>query len=121
VGRQATSGVTVGAETERKDKDGRRRGTTDQAVTKGLRKKQNGCGHEEGRGALVYTLALTHPTLNVKSERAENTLIAQGWFGDKPCLVTIDTEACVTIARPYIVAGTKIAMLEVSITRGTFP
>jgi hypothetical protein len=29
----------------------------------------------------------------------------QGWIGDKPCLVTINIRASVTIARPSITSG----------------
>ena len=32
-------------------------------------------------------------------------MIAEGWIQGKPCQVTIDTGASVTIARPDIVAG----------------
>jgi hypothetical protein len=32
-------------------------------------------------------------------------LVTQGWIGDKPCLVTVDTGAYLTVARPDIAAG----------------
>jgi hypothetical protein len=47
----------------------------------------------------------THPTLKLITKRTENCLVAQGWIGNKACLVTIDTGACVTVARPDNVAG----------------
>jgi predicted aspartyl protease len=34
-----------------------------------------------------------------------SNLKAMGWIGDKPCIMTVDTGASVTIARPDIVAG----------------
>jgi hypothetical protein len=33
------------------------------------------------------------------------SLFTQGWVGDKPCLVTVDTGAYVTVVRPDIAAG----------------
>jgi hypothetical protein len=35
----------------------------------------------------------------------ENSLIADGWIQERPCRVTIDTGASVTITRPDIFAG----------------
>jgi hypothetical protein len=37
--------------------------------------------------------------------KADTGLVTQGWVGDKPCLVTVDTGAYVTVARPDIAAG----------------
>jgi hypothetical protein len=37
--------------------------------------------------------------------RADPRLVTQGWIGNKPCLVTIDTRVYVTIARPEITTG----------------
>jgi hypothetical protein len=35
----------------------------------------------------------------------QDSLIADAWIKERPCRLTIDTEASVTIARPDIVAG----------------
>jgi hypothetical protein len=40
--------------------------------------------------------------LTVISENTDPSLVTQGWFGDKPCLVTVDTRAYVTMARPDV-------------------
>jgi hypothetical protein len=77
-------------------------------------------GYRRKGGALAHTLTPTPSTLNSITERVENSLIPQIWFGDKPYLVTIDTGVCVTIARHHIVAGTKIAIMEVSINTWDF-
>jgi hypothetical protein len=37
--------------------------------------------------------------------RNGNRLVAQGWVADKPCSITIDTGAAVTVIRPDIAAG----------------
>jgi hypothetical protein len=37
--------------------------------------------------------------------RTEDRLAADGWIQEKPCFVTIDAEAFVTVARPDIVVG----------------
>jgi hypothetical protein len=42
---------------------------------------------------------------NVLTKGTEDSLIAEGWIQEKPCQVTIDTMASVTVARPDIVAG----------------
>jgi hypothetical protein len=36
---------------------------------------------------------------------ADPSLVSQGWVCDKPCLVTVDIRAYVTLARPDIAAG----------------
>jgi hypothetical protein len=41
----------------------------------------------------------------VLAKWAEDSLIADGWLQERPCRVTIDTGASVTIARPDIVVG----------------
>jgi hypothetical protein len=38
-------------------------------------------------------------------EKVDPSLVTQGCVGDKPCLVTVDTGAYVTVARPDIAAG----------------
>jgi hypothetical protein len=42
--------------------------------------------------------------LTVITEKADPSLVTQGWVGDKPCLVTVDARAYVTVARPDITA-----------------
>jgi hypothetical protein len=39
------------------------------------------------------------------TEKTDTSLVTQGWVGDKPCRVTVDAGASVTIARPDIAAG----------------
>jgi hypothetical protein len=43
--------------------------------------------------------------VKVLAEWAEGSLLADGWVQEKPCRVTIDTEASATVARPDVVAG----------------
>jgi hypothetical protein len=64
--------------------------------------KRAGAGGKHG--APAYTLRPPYPTLNLTTKRTENNLLTQDWIGNKSCLVTIDTEACVTVPRPDIVA-----------------
>jgi hypothetical protein len=42
--------------------------------------------------------------LTVITENADPSLVTQGWVGEKPCLVTVDTGAYVTVVRPDIAA-----------------
>jgi hypothetical protein len=44
-------------------------------------------------------------TLQVLTNGSDDSLIAEGWIQGRPCRVTIDTGASVTIARPDIAAG----------------
>jgi hypothetical protein len=53
----------------------------------------------------AYTLRSPHHALTGITEKADPSLVTQGWVGDKPCLVTVDTGAHVTVARPDIAAG----------------
>jgi hypothetical protein len=67
------------------------------------------CGERnEGRGrrwnACVY-IKTPHHALSVITGNADPSLDTQGWFGDKLCLVTVDTGANVTVAKPDISAG----------------
>jgi hypothetical protein len=41
----------------------------------------------------------------VLTKWTEDSLLADGWIQERPCRVTIDTGASVSIARPDIVAG----------------
>jgi hypothetical protein len=78
-------------------------------------KKQRGSGQKgwstlrklagAGREGRKPAHALSLPTLIVVTERNENRLFAQGLVEDKPCSVTIDTGAAVTVVRPNITAG----------------
>jgi hypothetical protein len=52
----------------------------------------------------VYIKSLPHHALTVITERTNPSLVTQGWVGNKPCLVTVDTGAYVTVARPDIAA-----------------
>jgi hypothetical protein len=45
------------------------------------------------------------PTLNIIAEKDNNALFAHSWIDAKSCLVTIDTGASVTVARPDIAIG----------------
>jgi hypothetical protein len=56
-------------------------------------------------GTPVSPLAPPHPTTNVIAERDHNSLIVHSWIGDKPCLVTTDTGASMTITKPDITSG----------------
>jgi hypothetical protein len=59
---------------------------------------------EKGR-MLAYTLRTPHHALTVIKEYTDPTLLTQGWVGDKPYLVTVDTGAYITVVRPDIAAG----------------
>jgi hypothetical protein len=47
----------------------------------------------------------SHYALTGIMTKADTGLVTQGWFGDKPCLVTLDTGTYMTVARLDIVAG----------------
>jgi hypothetical protein len=67
--------------------------------------------HEECQISEARRRLLTSPpsprrfTLNVLAKGPEDRLIADGWIQEKPCFVTIDAGAFVTVARPDIVVG----------------
>jgi hypothetical protein len=48
--------------------------------------------------ASVY-IKVPHHALTVITENADPRLVTQGWEGDNPCLVTVDTGANVTVAK----------------------
>jgi hypothetical protein len=52
----------------------------------------------------VYALKPSHHALTIIMENA-NPMVAQGWVGEKPCLVTVDTGVYVTVARSDIAHG----------------
>jgi hypothetical protein len=100
--------------------------TTEPEVTSDCQKgcmtlKEN--GNERGQaekwdaGFHVYAYNLV---LNFIIERAKNTMIAQGWFGDKQCLVTVVTGACVIIARIHMVAGANCSTGHLILHSGLF-
>jgi hypothetical protein len=43
--------------------------------------------------------------LTGSTEKADTSLVTQGWVSDKPCRVIVVTGAYVTVARPDIAAG----------------
>jgi hypothetical protein len=53
-----------------------------------------------------------HLVLTVIMENADPSLVTQGWIGDNPCLVTVDTGGYVTMARPDIAAGLPERQLD---------
>lgn len=57
------------------------------------------------REILALSPSIPHFTLSVQAERTDDSMIAEGWIQDKPCLVTIDISMSVTIGRPAIIAG----------------
>jgi hypothetical protein len=61
-------------------------------------------GRRKRVNAGVYIKA-PHHALTVITENADPSLVTQGSVGDSPCLVTVDTGANVTVARPDIAAG----------------
>jgi hypothetical protein len=54
---------------------------------------------------LAYVVKPSHYALIGITTEADTGLVTQGWVGDKPCLVTVDTGAYMTVARPDIAAG----------------
>jgi hypothetical protein len=62
----------------------------------GPRKKAGASGKE---GMLTSPLHLSNTTFNITADRDSNSLFAQGWNGDKPCFMTVNTGASITIAR----------------------
>jgi hypothetical protein len=55
--------------------------------------------------AMVSSPSFPCFTFNVLAMRKKDGLIAKGWIGHKPCHVTIDIRASMTIAKPHIFAG----------------
>jgi hypothetical protein len=45
-----------------------------------------------------------HYALIVFMKKPDHTLVTEGWVGDTPCLVTVDTVSYVTVARLGIAA-----------------
>jgi hypothetical protein len=57
------------------------------------------------RGVSEPSITPPRFTIKVLAEWAKGSLTADGWRQERPCRVTIDTEASATVARPDIVAG----------------
>jgi hypothetical protein len=57
------------------------------------------------RGNAGINIKATHHVLTVITERPDPSLVTQGCVGDNLCLVTVDTEAYVTVTRPDITVG----------------
>jgi hypothetical protein len=61
------------------------------------------------------------------TERADPSLVAQRWVGDKPCLVTVNAGMYVTVARPDITPEwpkrqpDERYMLQMVCGEGSFP
>jgi hypothetical protein len=60
-------------------------------------------GPQKRGNASVYIK--THHALTVIMENANPSLVTEGWVCVKPRLVTVDTRACITVARPDNTAG----------------
>jgi hypothetical protein len=54
------------------------------------------------RGTPALSLPIPRFIMNVLARRTNGSLIAEGWIQDKPCRVTIDIGASVTIVRPDV-------------------
>jgi hypothetical protein len=71
-------------------------------------KQRSGQETSEGRRRIakagVY-IKVPHHALTVITGNAHTSMVTQGWVGDKPCVVTVDTGANVTVARSDIAAG----------------
>jgi hypothetical protein len=59
----------------------------------------------DGDRTSAYALKSIHHALTVITENADSSLVTQGCVGEKPYLMTVDTGAYVTVARPHIAAG----------------
>jgi hypothetical protein len=75
-----------------------------EADRKGGQPSGNERGPEDkcGRRRINYG---PYQALTVITENVDPSLVTQGWVGGKPCHVTVDTGAYVTVARPDIAAG----------------
>jgi hypothetical protein len=54
---------------------------------------------------LAYALRLPHYGLTGGMEKADTSLVTQGWVDDKLCRVTVDSGAYAMVARLHITAG----------------
>jgi hypothetical protein len=69
-----------------------RAGTNNAQKTSRSQKKREEAGGSIPTPALPFNITM----------RIDNSLLPQGWTGDKPCLITTDTGASMTIARPDV-------------------
>jgi predicted aspartyl protease len=67
--------------------------------------RRDGPGPENEEGVSESSITPPRFALKVLAKWAKGSLTADGWIQEKPCRVTIDTGASVTIARPDIVEG----------------
>jgi hypothetical protein len=65
--------------------------------------RETGEGQRKGANAGIC-IKPPHYALTDITEKTDTSLVTQGWVGDKPCRVTVDTGTYVTIARPDIAA-----------------
>jgi hypothetical protein len=72
---------------------------------KGGQLSGNGGGLAKKGQMPAYTLRTPHHAFTIITENTNPSLVTQGWVGAKPCLVTVDTRAYVTVVRPDIAAG----------------
>jgi hypothetical protein len=63
-----------------------------------------GAGAWEKEGDNIF-IKVTRQELTIRTEMADPIPLTQGWVVNKPRLVTIDTGAYVTVARPDIAVG----------------
>jgi hypothetical protein len=82
---------------DQKTTEGRTGGMADYWETSGGRQKRADTGE--------YIKAPHHHALTVITGRAGPSLVTEGWVDDRPCLVTVDTGAYVTVAKPDIATG----------------
>jgi hypothetical protein len=64
---------------------------------------------------LADALRLPHYGLTGGTEKADTSLVTQGWVGDKLCRVTVDTGAYVTVASELFIFGYKDAIDTIGI------
>jgi hypothetical protein len=62
-----------------------------------------GKGAGDGRKEETAAYTLRPPPSDDITESADPSLVTLGWVRDKPCLMTVDTGAYVTVARTDIV------------------
>jgi hypothetical protein len=110
-GRQKTTTCTGNEMEDLREKHGNRqegtngdRQTTERQTGWMVNHREMSRCRRKGKDAGVYIKA-SHRTLTVITERADPSLVTQGWVCDKPCLVTIDAGAYVTVARHNIAIG----------------
>jgi hypothetical protein len=66
---------------------------------------QPGLRKQELAQRWVHQHNYPHPLASHTMYQQKGVIIEKGWIQDKPCLVTMDTRASVTITRPDITVG----------------